>query len=74
MVGGGFGPPLSSGDLMSGTSFVLPFLSMIVVALFGLMVRGQDGLYWGAIIGFGIGCAIVALIWLVFAILRRMVE
>ncbi|MDB5403442.1 MAG: hypothetical protein QOF70_121 [Acetobacteraceae bacterium] len=59
---------------MLGTNVILPFLAMMVGALFGLQVSGQNGLAWGAAIGFGVGCAILALIWLLFAILRRMVE
>jgi hypothetical protein len=59
---------------MLGSNIIMPFLAMMVGALFGLQMNGQSGLYWGGAIGFGVGCAILALIWLVFAILRRMVE
>ncbi|MEA2769898.1 MAG: hypothetical protein QOD93_2860 [Acetobacteraceae bacterium] len=59
---------------MLGTNVILPFLAMMVGALFGFQINGQNGLAWGAAIGFGVGCAILALIWLLFAILRRMVE
>jgi hypothetical protein len=57
-----------------GTNIILPFLAMMVGALFGLQINSQNGLVWGAAIGFGVGCAILALIWLLFAILRKMVE
>jgi hypothetical protein len=59
---------------MLGTHFALPFLAMMVGALFGTWIGGPDGWMWGGAIGFGVGCAIVALIWLLFAILKRMVE
>jgi hypothetical protein len=59
---------------MLGTNIVLPFLAMAVGALFGMRLGGENGWIWGAAIGFGVGCAILALIWLLFAILKRMVE
>jgi hypothetical protein len=59
---------------MLGTNIALPFLAMMTGALFGNWVGGQDGWLWGGAIGFGVGCAIVALIWVLFALLKRMVE
>ncbi len=59
---------------MLGTAIAVPFLAMAVGALFGTLLYGQDAWITGAAIGFGVGCAILALIWLAFAILRKMVE
>jgi hypothetical protein len=56
---------------MIATNIVLPFLAMIVGAFFAVRVNGENSLVWGAAIGFGVGCAIVALVWLLFALLQR---
>jgi hypothetical protein len=56
---------------MLGTTIFLPFLAMIVGALFEMRINGGDDWIWGAAIGFGVGCAILALIWLLFALLKR---
>jgi hypothetical protein len=56
---------------MLGVGIILPFIAMAVGALFAAQIGGQSGLVWGGAIGFGIGCAIVALIWLVFAIVKK---
>jgi hypothetical protein len=59
---------------MLGTNIILPFLAMMVGGLLGTQIYGPDGLVSGAAIGFGVGCAIVALVWALFAILKRWVE
>jgi hypothetical protein len=56
---------------MIATNIVLPFLAMIVGAFFAVRINGEGALVWGAAIGFGVGCAIVALVWLLFALLQR---
>jgi hypothetical protein len=61
----------ASGDTMFGINIILPFLAMMVGALFGMQIYGADALVAGGAIGFGIGCAILALIWLLFAILKK---
>jgi hypothetical protein len=67
-------PVLPGGGLMLGANFALPFLAMAAGASLGMVVDGQGGLVWGAGIGFGVGCAIVALVWLLFAILKKLAE
>jgi hypothetical protein len=59
---------------MLGTHFTVPFLAMMAGALFGMWINGPDAWMWGGVIGFGFGCALVALIWLLFAILKKMFE
>ena len=59
---------------MFGAHIALPFLAAMIGALFATLLDGPNALEMGAAIGFGVGCAILALVWLVFAILRRMVE
>ena len=59
---------------MLGTHLLLPFLGMIVGALFEMQVYGQHDWVWGAAAGFGVGCAILALVWLLFALLKRWTE
>jgi hypothetical protein len=58
---------------MFGIHLFLPFITMVVGALFATMINGGS-MYVGGAIGFGIGCAIVAVVWLFFAILNRFVE
>jgi hypothetical protein len=59
---------------MLGTNILMPFIAMAAGALFGMRLGGENGWIWGAAIGFGVGCAILALIWLLFAMLRRWAE
>jgi hypothetical protein len=59
---------------MFGSNIALPFLAAIVGATFGTWIYGQDAWFTGAAIGFGVGCAILALIWLLFAVLKKWVE
>lgn len=59
---------------MLGAYIFLPFLTMIVGALFEMRIYGQDDWVGGAAVGFGIGCAILALVWLLFALLKRWAE
>jgi hypothetical protein len=56
---------------MLGANFILPFLAMACGAVVGMQIYGQGGLVAGAVAGFGIGCAILALIWLLFAIVKK---
>jgi len=56
---------------MLGANIILPFLAMACGAVVGVQIYGDDGLVTGGAVGFGIGCAILALIWLLFAILKR---
>jgi hypothetical protein len=67
----GFTPP---GDIMFGSNIALPFLAAIVGATFSTWIYGQDAWVTGAAVGFGVGCAILALIWLLFTLLKRWVE
>lgn len=55
---------------MLGSNIALPFLSAIAGATFSTWIYGQDVWFTGAAIGFGIGCAILALVWLLFALLK----
>ncbi len=57
--------------MMLGTYIALPFLAMAVGALFGMWLNERNGLLWGAAIGFGVGCAIIVLVWALFAALKR---
>jgi hypothetical protein len=59
---------------MLGSSIILPFLAMVVGALFAMRINGPDGMIVGGAVGFGVGCAILIVIWLLFAILKRMVD
>ncbi|HEX4369464.1 MAG TPA: hypothetical protein VH023_21690 [Rhodopila sp.] len=59
---------------MLGTHILLPFLAMVVGALFETWIYGSHDWIGGAAVGFGVGCAILALVWLLFALLRRWVE
>jgi len=59
---------------MFGAYVAVPFLAAITGALFAMLTYGQNALELGDAIGFGVGCAVVALIWVLFAILDRMVE
>jgi hypothetical protein len=59
---------------MFGTHLILPFITMIAGALFAVRVNGETAIFWGGLIGFGVGCAILAVVWLFFSILGRMVE
>jgi hypothetical protein len=59
---------------MFGSNIALPFLAAIVGATFGTWIYGQHAWFAGAVIGFGVGCAILALIWLLFAVLNKWVE
>ncbi len=59
---------------MMGANIVLPFLTMMVGALLAMRIGGPNGLVWGAAIGFGVGCAVMALVWLLFVILKKMAE
>jgi hypothetical protein len=59
---------------MLGTNIILPFLAMMVGGLLGTQIYGPDGLVTGGAIGFGVGCAIVALVWVLFATLKKWVE
>ncbi len=56
---------------MLGAGIALPFITMAAGASFALLIGGQSGMVWGAVIGFGVGCAILALIWLLFAIVKK---
>jgi hypothetical protein len=56
---------------MLGVHLLLPFLVAIVGALFDMRVNGPDAWFSGAVVGFGVGCAIVAVVWLLFALLKR---
>jgi hypothetical protein len=59
---------------MFGANIVLPFLAMFAGSFVGNWVGGPEGWIWGGAIGFGAGCAVLVLIWALFAILQRMVE
>jgi hypothetical protein len=59
---------------MLATNLFLPFLAMIVGALFEMRISGEDQWVCGAAVGFGVGCAILAVIWLLFALLKRWAE
>jgi hypothetical protein len=59
---------------MLGTNVSVPLLTAVGGALFATMISGQDAWKLGAAIGFGAGCAIIGLIWLLFAVLGRMAE
>jgi hypothetical protein len=59
---------------MLGANILLPFITMFVGALFEMLVNGGHGWMGGAVAGFGVGCAILALVWLLFALLKRWVE
>ncbi len=56
---------------MLGVGIVLPFITMVVGALLAMRIGGESGMVMGGAIGFGIGCAMLAMIWLLFAILKR---
>ena len=59
---------------MLGSSIILPFITMAVGALFAMRINGPDAMITGGAVGFGVGCAVLILIWLLFAILKRMVD
>ena len=59
---------------MLGSSIILPFITAAVGALFAMRINGPDAMIAGGAVGFGVGCAILLLIWLLFAILKRMVD
>jgi hypothetical protein len=56
---------------MLGSNLLLPFLAAMAGALFAIWIGGQNSLVWGAAVGFGVGCVIVALVWLLFAVLKK---
>jgi hypothetical protein len=58
---------------MFGSNIALPFLAAIAGGSMGVLIYGQDGLVSGAAVGFGVGCAILALVWLLFALLKKWV-
>jgi hypothetical protein len=59
--------------LMLRSNILLPFLAAIVGVTFAVRLYGQDAWVTGAAVGFGVGCAILALVWLLFALLKRWV-
>ncbi len=59
---------------MLGAGIVLPFITMAVGALFAMLINDQPDMIWGALIGFGAGCAFLVLIWVVFAIVKKWVD
>jgi uncharacterized membrane protein (DUF485 family) len=54
------------------TQLMLPFLTAFAGGLFGALVQPTNGLEWGAGIGFGAGCAMIIVSWLLIAVLKRL--
>lgn len=54
------------------TQLLLPFMTALAGGLFGALVQPANGLEWGAGIGFGAGCAMIAVSWLLIAVLKRL--
>jgi hypothetical protein len=59
---------------MLGVNVLLPFLTACAGAAFGLLIHGDHGLRWGAVIGFAVGCAVIIIVWLMFALLKRLTD
>ena len=56
---------------MLGSSVLLPVLGMLAGGALGMFINPVNGWLWGGVIGFGVGCLILALVAAAFELLKR---
>jgi hypothetical protein len=56
---------------MFGAYVILPLITSAGGAALALWMNGEPDVFWGAVIGFGVGCAILVFVWALFAALSR---